>query len=116
LELPCQRDGSASGTHRLSPAGRRSRSYARLGEVVMVDFVATVPIETKTASRELTIVVAEADEFDQPFKTAERRRRIRVQIHHDLPMHHLDVPACADDRGFGPKCVTSREAKNESDG
>src|SRR5437899_9149691 len=82
----------------------------------MVDFVATVPIETKTASRELTIVVAEADEFDQPFKTAERRRRIRVQIHHDLPMHHLDVPACDDDRGFGRKCVTSREAKNESDG
>ena len=66
----------------------------------MVDFVAAVPIETKTVSRELTIVVAGADEFDQPFKTAERRRRIVAQIEHDLVMHDLGILACDDDGGF----------------
>ena len=82
----------------------------------MVDFVAAVPIETKTVSRELTIVVAGTDEFDQPFKTAERGRRIGVQIDHDLVMRDLDVLACDDDRGFGGKCMTGRAARNESDG
>jgi len=57
----------------------------------MVDFVAAVPIETKTVSRELTIVIAGTDEFDQPFKTTERRRRFGVQIEHDMVMRHLDV-------------------------
>ncbi|HYQ94134.1 MAG TPA: hypothetical protein VEP70_04810 [Burkholderiales bacterium] len=76
----------------------------------MVDFVAAVPIETKTASRELTIVVVEADEFDQPLKTAEQRRRIGVQINHDLVMHDLDIFGCYDDRDFGRKCVMTRAA------
>ena len=66
----------------------------------MVDFVAAVPIETKTASGEPSIVVAGAYEFDQPFKTAERRRRIGVQIEHDLVMHDRGVLACDDDWGF----------------
>src|SRR5947207_9466307 len=82
----------------------------------MIDFVAAVPIETKTASRAPTIVVAGADQFDQPFKTAERGRRIDVQIDHDLVMRDLDVLACDDDRGFGGKCMTGRAARNESDG
>jgi len=59
----------------------------------MIDFVAAVPIKTKTAPRELAIIVAGADEFDQPFKTAERRRRIGVQIDHDLVMRDLDILA-----------------------
>src|SRR5258706_8576598 len=79
----------------------------------MVDFVAAVPIEAKTASRELTFVVAGADELDQPFKTAERRRRIRAQIDHDLVMRDLDVLACDDDRGFRRKCVRSEEHTSE---
>ena len=82
----------------------------------MIDFVAAVPIKTKTAPRELAIIVAGADEFDQPFKTAERGRRIDVQIDHDLVMRDLDVLACDDDRGFGGKCMTGRAARNESDG
>ena len=82
----------------------------------MIDFVAAVPIETKTAPRELAIIVAGADEFDQPFKTAELRRRIGVQIDHDLVMRDLDVLACDDDRGFRSKCVTGHAVCNESNG
>ena len=82
----------------------------------MIDFVAAVPIKTKTAPRELAIILAGADEFDQPFKTAESRRRIGVQIDHDLVMRDLDILACDDDRGFRRKCVMSRVAGNESDG
>jgi len=81
----------------------------------MVDFVAAVPIETKTVSRELTIVIAGTDEFDQPFKTTERRRRFGVQIEHDLVMRHLDVLACDHDGGFGRECVMSHAMRNESD-
>ena len=81
----------------------------------MLDFVAAVPIETKTASRELTIVVAGADELDQAFKTAERRRRIGVQIENDLVMRHLGVLARDHHRGFGRDRVMSREMRSESD-
>jgi len=82
----------------------------------MVDFVAAVPVEPKTVSRELTIVVAGAHEFDQPFKAAERRRRIDAQIEHDLVMHDLGILARDDDGGFRRKCVMSHAVRNESDG
>ena len=82
----------------------------------MIDFVAAVPIKTKTAPRELAIIVAGADEFDQPFKTTERRRRFGVQIEYDLVMRHLDILACDHDGGFGGECVMSHAMRNESDG
>lgn len=82
----------------------------------MVDFVATVPIETKPASRELTIVLISADELDQPFKTAERRWRIGAQIDHDLVMRDIGVLASDDDRGFRGKRAVSQAAGNKSDG
>ena len=66
----------------------------------MIDFVAAVPIKTKTAPRELAIIVAGADEFDQPFKTAERWGCVSVQIEHDLVMHDFGLLACDDDGSF----------------
>src|SRR5258706_15874196 len=82
----------------------------------MVDFVAAIPIETKTASRELAIVVGGAGELDQPLKTTERRRRIGMQIEDDLVMRHLGVLACDHDGGFGRKGVMGHAMRNESDG
>lgn len=82
----------------------------------MVDFVAPVPIEAKTASRELTIVVAGADEFDQPFKTAERRRRICVQIEDHLMVDHLGVFARDRDESFRRKRTMGHAMRNETDG
>ena len=111
-----RKDGSALETHPPFATGRRNRSYSRLSEIVMANFVAAVPVETITAPSELAIIVRNADKLDQPLKTAERRRRIDVQVEHDLMVRHLDVLARDHHGGFRGESVIHHAMRNKADG
>ncbi len=47
---------------------------------MVVNLVAAVPIEAITVAGKPAIIVAGSDKLDQPFKTAERRGRVGVEI------------------------------------
>ncbi len=82
----------------------------------MMNLVAAVPVEAITVPGKPAIVVARSNELDQPFKTAERRGQIGVQIDDDLIMGHLSVPTCDHDGSFGCEGVMRQAIRDEPNG
>ena len=83
---------------------------------MVVNLVAAVPIEAITVPGKPAIIVAGSDKLDQPFKTAERRGRIGVEIEDDLIMGRLRLLARDHDGSFESVGVMRHAMRDESIG